>query len=240
MGSTRLPGKVLMDLAGRTVLSWVLERCAAIPGIDTVVCATTDAPEDGAIAAEAARCGAVVHRGPGEDVLERYRGAAAAVGATEVMRVTSDCPLIDPALCGAVLALRRERGVDYACNNLPPSWPHGLDCEAFTSAALERAARLAREPHQREHVTPWLRTAPDIRRACLTGPGGDAARLRLTLDHPEDLALFRALAPLLPPPAVTADLAAVLATLAAHPHLADINAARRDREREARIVGAET
>lgn len=232
MGSTRLPGKVLMDLDGRTVLSWVLERCAAIPGIDTVVCATTTAPEDDAVVAEAERCGAVVHRGPAQDVLARYHGAAVAVGAQDIMRVTSDCPLIDPRICGQVLALRRRTGADYACNNMPPSWPHGLDCEAFTTDALARAVTEARQPHEREHVTPWLRTAPGIRRANLAGPGGPAARLRLTLDHPEDLALFRALVPLLPEPAVAAGIEAVLAALEAHPDIAAINAGRRDPARE--------
>ncbi len=224
LGSTRLPGKVMMDLAGRTVLWHVLSRCRAIPGADVVVCATTTAAADDAVVAEAERCGAVVFRGSESDVLDRYHGAAVAVGADVVMRVTSDCPLIDPEVCGAVLRLRAEQGADYACNNMPPSWPHGLDCEAFTMAALSRAAAAATQPNEREHVTPWIRSAVCLRRANLAGPGGATARLRWTLDYPEDLAFFRAAAAHLEPPPAIPDWHAVAAMLDRHPEIALINA----------------
>ena len=123
MGSTRLPGKVLMDLAGRTVLNHVLRRCSAIPGIAAVVCATTVKPEDDPVAAEASRLGIAVYRGDETDVLGRYLEAARSVDAEVVLRVTADCPLIDPAVCRAVLDLREREHADYAANNMPPSWP---------------------------------------------------------------------------------------------------------------------
>jgi spore coat polysaccharide biosynthesis protein SpsF len=226
MGSTRLPGKVLMPLAGHTVLEEVLHRCRAIPGADTVVCAIPDDPADDALIAPATRAGAVVTRGSASDVLSRYRRAADAVGADIVMRVTSDCPLIDPALCGEVLALRAARGVDYAANNMPPGFPHGLDCEAFTAAALRRADDEARDPYAREHVTPWLRTHPTVTRAALPGPGGAVLDQRWTLDFPEDYAFFQAVFAKLPQNCGWRD---AVEMLDAHPEITTINAGRHAR-----------
>lgn len=191
-GSSRLPGKILQQLNGRSVLAHDIGRLQRVVGVDAVVIATTDNPNDDAIAAHAAACGATVFRGDEQDVLARYLGAARAVHADIVMRVTSDCPLIDPDICGAVLALRAEANADYAANNMPRLFPHGLDCEAFTRAALERAAVEATDPYDREHVTPWMRRQPGLRRANLTGPGWPANQQRWTLDFPADLAFFQA------------------------------------------------
>jgi spore coat polysaccharide biosynthesis protein SpsF len=227
VGSTRLPGKVLLPLAGHTVLEEVLHRCRAIPGADLVVCAIPEGLADEVLVAPAMRAGAMVTRGSASDVLQRYRKAADEVGADIVMRVTSDCPLIDPALCGEVLALRAARDVDYAANNMPPGFPHGLDCEAFTAAALRRADDTALEPYEREHVTPWLRINPAITRAVLEGSGGAAAQQRWTLDFPEDYAFFQALFTKLPPLSAIPDWRATLAVIDAHPEISSINAARR-------------
>ncbi len=226
LGSTRLPGKVLRDLAGETVLSQVLRRCQAVANAQMVVCATTTAAADQAVAEDAERCGAVVFRGSESDVLARYHGAARLVGADVVLRVTSDCPLIDPDICAQVIALQAATGADYVANNTPPSWPHGLDCEAFAFAALERAMTEATAANEREHVTPWLRTHPHIRRANLAGPGH--ASLRWTLDYPEDLAFFRAVFAHLPKPPAIAGMNDVLTVLAAHPEINAINAMRRE------------
>lgn len=226
MASTRLPGKVLLPLGGSTVLGQVLRRCAAIPGIDGVCCAIPDSPGHDPIAAEARRHGAAVHAGPEDDVLARYLGAARQEGAGVVLRVTSDCPLIDPQVCGAVLDLRRDAGADFAANNTPPSWPHGLDCEAMTVDALERAAAVAAPGPEREHVTPWIRRAPGLRRVNLAGPGGAAVGERWTLDYPEDLEFLRALFAVLP--RADAGWREVVAALDAHPAIRAINAARRD------------
>ena len=186
LGSSRLFGKVLMPLDERTVLAHVLERCAAIPGADVVCCAVPDNEMDNPVAAEAERCGAKVFRGSEQDVLGRYAGAAKWLGAETVMRVTSDCPLIDPVVCGDVLALVAQDGADYACNNLPPSWPHGLDCEAMKATWLARAATEAARPSEREHVTPFIRNHPDCAKANLAGPGGRMIEHRWTLDTPAD------------------------------------------------------
>lgn len=224
MTSTRLPGKVLLPLAGATVLRHVLTRCRAIPGVDVVCCAIPEGEAGDGLAQEVQQAGAKVVEGDERDVLARYLKAARAVDADVIMRVTSDCPAIDPAICGAVLAALRDEQADYACNNMPRGWPHGLDCEAMTRAALERAAAEAHEPHDREHVTPWLRRSPEIKRAVVHGPGGAAASGRWTLDHPEDYAFFQALFEQLEPLPHLADHSEIAAVLAAHPQIQTLNA----------------
>lgn len=198
LGSSRLPGKILQKLGERTVLAHDIERLKRVAGADVVVIATTDSPKDDAVAEAARTYGAVVFRGDEQDVLSRYLGAARLVDADVIMRVTSDCPLIDPEICGAVLALRARTKADYAANNMPRLFPHGLDCEAFTRDALERAAREAVSPYDREHVTPWLRRQPGLHRANLVGPGWPANQQRWTLDFPEDLTFFQGVFAALP------------------------------------------
>jgi spore coat polysaccharide biosynthesis protein SpsF (cytidylyltransferase family) len=221
IGSTRLPGKVLRRLAGKTVLRHVLERCSAVLGIDVVCCATTSKPEDDPVVDEALDAGVEIFRGSEQDVLDRYYRAAMACDAEIIMRVTSDCPLIDPAVCAAVIALLHREDADYACNNMPPSFPHGLDCEAFTRVWLDRAAREAHLPSEREHVTPFLRNHPQARKANLTCPEPGVAGHRWTLDTPADLTFLEALFARLPdgPTAWRVPLALV----AADPALAGIN-----------------
>lgn len=198
MTSTRLPGKVLADLAGKPVLAHVLQRCLAIPGVHAVCCATVDGSEGDQIATLAESLGVVVTRGSRDDVLDRYFRAALTVHADTVVRVTSDCPLIDPNLCGRVLSLLHQSGADLACNNMPPTWPYGLDCEAFTFAWLERAARQAVKPADREHVTPFIRNHPEARKVNLPGPTDYGTRQRWTVDYPEDLQFMRKLFARLP------------------------------------------
>lgn len=224
--STRLPGKVMLDLAGHTVLSHVLHRCLAIPGADHVCCAVPEGVACDQIATEAERCGATVFRGSEHDVLDRTLQAARDLSADVVLRVTSDCPLIDPTICDQVLELRASRAVDYASNNLPPTWPHGLDCEAFTVAALARAAAETEDDHEREHVTPRLRTAPGYSRANLEGPGGRFPGLRWTLDYPEDHAYLQALFGYLPPWPTIPDIQEMLRIIDQHPEIAALNAGR--------------
>lgn len=226
MTSTRLPGKVLLPLAGKSVLWHVLTRCRAIPGVNVVCCAVPDAPESAQLQPEIDAAGAVVSRGSETDVLSRYRDAARKIGADIVMRVTSDCPVIDPLLCSRVLAQRAVTHADYACNNMPRTWPHGLDCEAFTVTALERAASEATESYDREHVTPWLRRSETIAKVNVPGPGGRFADRRWTLDFPEDYAFFSALFDALPPPPHVAGTIEIDSVLRRHPEIAALNASR--------------
>jgi len=221
--STRLPGKVLLELAGRTVLSRVLERCQAIPGIDMVCCATPEGADCDPVVAEAQRCGVEIFRGSEKDVLDRYYGAAKEQGADFVLRVTSDCPLIDPELCGRVLAEVTSGRADFAVNNVPATWPHGLDCEAFTFALLERAARESQIYAEREHVGLFMRHASGVRHANVAAEKEGIGHHRWTLDTPQDYAFFDALFPRLPEGPEGWSYSVPLALVDADPELAAIN-----------------
>ena len=231
MASTRLPGKVLLPLAGKSVLWHVLSRCRAIPGVNLVCCAIPDTKESAPLLPEIAAAGAVVARGPESDVLARVQAAVRQVGAGIIVRVNGNCPVIDPLLCSRVLAQRAMTHADYACNNMPRTWPQGLDCEVFTAAALERAGNEAREPGEREQVTTWLRRADDIARVNVPGPGGRFADRRWTLDYPEDYAFFSALFDALPPPPHVAGTIEIDTVLRRHPEIAALNAGRPASER---------
>lgn len=235
MASTRLPGKVLKQLAGETVLAHVLRRCAAIGGVDLVCCAIPEGAECDVVADEAKRCGALVSRGSEKDVLDRYHQAATACDADVVMRVTSDCPLIDPVVCGRLLQFFKNKQLDYACNNNPPSWPHGLDCEVFSAVILDRAAAEAETSYEREHVTPWIRNHPDLRIANLVGPGGAPKEMRWTLDYPEDLVFFQSLFEVLPTSSKITTFEEIVATLDANPDITAINTQHHGQSRP--IVG---
>ncbi len=230
-GSSRLPGKVLRPLGGKTVLAHVLERCKRVVAADVVCCAVADDGESDPVAEEARRTGVAVFRGSRTDVLARYAGAARYMNAETVMRVTSDCPVIDPVVCSDVLNLLGESSADYVCNNMPPSWPHGLDCEAFTAEVLFRAEREAKMPEEREHVTPWMRDHPKIRRADLPGPGGAWVEQRWTLDYPEDMKFFEALFDAVPGDPAVSRADDFMKAVGEHPDIANINRSRRDRGR---------
>lgn len=239
MESTRLPGKVLLPLAGRTVLSHVLERCQAVEGADVVCCAVPDAAVNDPVAEEADRCGVYVSRGSERDVLDRYYKAACDIGADVVMRVTSDCPMIDPAICAGVLGLLRTAQADYACNNMPPSWPHGLDCEAVTFAWLERSASEARHAYEREHVTQYVRNHPEARTANLPAPRNDIEHHRWTLDTPADYRFLTAMFERLPPDRASWDYRVPLSIVEEHPALTEINAGQDRLEGLKKSVAAE-
>lgn len=232
-GSRRLPGKVLEALAGVPVMIHTLRRAKAIAQADTVVLATTTKREDDPVAKMAEDFGFRVFRGAEDDVLDRYREAARSVAADVIMRVTCDCPLLDPEVCEAVLDLRSRRGLAYASNVASYDWPHGLDCEAFTREILETAAESANDPAHREHVTLWMREAPDIPKAHLTGPGGAAVTQRWTLDYPEDLAFLNALFEHLPQAPAMPGWEEVMAVVRAHPEIEAINRQRVAAERAA-------
>ena len=227
MGSTRLPGKVLMDLDGRPVLAHCVDRALAVPGVDAVCVATGDGADDDPIASfmrDDTR--ATLFRGSPGDVLDRYLGAATMMQAAIVLRITCDCPLLDPWVAGRVVRACVDDTADYVCNNMPPSFPHGLDCEAFTASLLARAAAVATEPEDREHVTPWMRREEGIRRGNIAHAGASLAAERWTLDYPEDMAFLRAVAARLPA-GFAGRMQDVLAVLDAAPELRAINAARR-------------
>ncbi|MGD2131814.1 MAG: glycosyltransferase family protein [Maricaulaceae bacterium] len=231
MGSSRLPGKMFQFLGVKTALERCLDRCAEIPGVDEVVCTVPRTVADDPIAEIARRGGYRVSRGDEHDVLARYAKAAEEVAANVVMRVTADCPFIDPEICGRVRDLWVAAEADYACNNMPAKFPHGLDCEVFAAERLYDADWLAHTVHEREHVTPWLRTREDYLKVCLTGPGAGLEHMRWTLDYPEDLMFFRAVYDELGEAAATAPWTEIASLCLRRPDLARINQTRTDQGR---------
>jgi spore coat polysaccharide biosynthesis protein SpsF len=194
-GSTRLPNKVLADLGGAPMLERVVERALSADRIDEVVVATTTHSSDDPVDALARSLGRPVFRGSEDDVLGRYAGAARSVGlrpSDVVVRITADCPLLDPSIADEVVRVLVDGGFDYASNTLEPrTSPRGLDVEAFTVRALFEAEADDRDPRTREHVTPWLYRHPERYRLGRVDRAPDRSSLRLTVDTPEDLELVR-------------------------------------------------
>jgi spore coat polysaccharide biosynthesis protein SpsF len=193
MGSTRLPGKVLKDLGGATVLARTVNRMRLARSLNEIVVATSIEGTDDAIVDEAGRLGVRSFRGSEQDVLDRYYHAALDSEATVVVRVTSDCPLVDPRVADEVIdAFRRERA-DYASNTLVRTYPRGLDVEVMTMDALTDAWSNAEEAYQRTHVTPYLYENPDSFRLHSVTGDADHSEHRWTVDTLEDLEFIRAL-----------------------------------------------
>lgn len=192
MASTRLPGKVLMQVLGKTLLEYQLERLSKVAKADMVSIATTTNQADEPIMELSSRMGVSAFRGSEDDVLARYHGAAAAAGAARIVRVTSDCPLIDPSIVDDVIGhLDSHPELDYASNVMERSFPRGLDCEAFTFEALDSAFKEANAASEREHVTPFIYGRPARFKLGGVRHREDHSLHRWTVDTPEDFALIR-------------------------------------------------
>jgi glutamate-1-semialdehyde aminotransferase/spore coat polysaccharide biosynthesis protein SpsF (cytidylyltransferase family) len=190
MGSSRFPGKTLADLDGRPMLARVVERVRRAATVDRVVVATSTAALDNPIAEFCAQEQIPCFRGSEDDVLERFYGAAKEHGADVVVRITADCPLIDPGVIDRVVERFRRGDCDYASNALLYTYPDGLDTEVFAMAALQQAWREAKKPSEREHVTPYLRSGQF--RAVNVENESPGEPQRWTVDHPADLEFVRA------------------------------------------------
>jgi len=206
MGSSRLPGKVLLDIAGQPMLARVVTRVRRASRLDDVLVATTLDGSDDPVAGFCDSMGIPYTRGSLYDVLDRYYQAARQTKADVIVRITADCPLIDPTLIDDCVQTQVEGDYDFTCNRLPPPWgrtyPIGLDTEVCTFSVLERAWKEAREPQQREHVMPYFYEGVDLiteNPSLQTGvsPRGfkiallhhtvDYGAYRWTVDTPEDL-----------------------------------------------------
>lgn len=218
VGSTRLPAKVLMPLAGRPMVMQILRRARAIAGVDEVVAAIPNLSEDDWLA-EVIRAGAYrVVRGSADDVLDRYAVAATASQADVVVRVTADCPFLSPSVSARVLAAFKD--CDYVSNTITRTFPRGLDTEAFSREALERAANDAIDRVEREHVTPFIYRHPERFALRQVTDTNDRSHLRWTVDTREDMAFAVAVYDSLDE---QFDIEDVIALLDARPTLADIN-----------------
>jgi spore coat polysaccharide biosynthesis protein SpsF (cytidylyltransferase family) len=189
MGSTRLPGKVLADLAGRPLLGFLLDRLAGLPWERVV--ATSDLGRDDPVAAAAAEVDVPVVRGPEQDVLARFALALDTHAPDVVVRLTADCPLTDPELVRRAIELQNATGADYVSNTVVRTFPDGLDVEVVRASALAQAAAEATDPFDREHVTPFVYRHPDRFSHEVLRNDVDLSAERWTVDTAEDLEFVR-------------------------------------------------
>lgn len=224
MKSTRLPGKVLKNIAGKPMLVHVVERLKNAKLIDQIVIATTK-DEDKAILKFADKSRVKSFAGSEEDVLDRYYQAARKHKADVVVRITSDCPLIDSEVVDKVVAfyLRNRRRVDYVSNSLKRSYPRGLDAEVFSSGVLKRTWQEAKEPHQREHVTPYIYEHPEIFSLVNIENSEDLSYMRWTVDEERDLEFIREIYKRLYKEGKNFLMKDILALLRKEPQLMEIN-----------------
>lgn len=222
MGSSRLPGKVLAPLAGRSVLGWVVRAIREADCLDELVVATTTEPADDAVVAECAVLGVEVARGPVDDVLSRFLNAVERWKPDAVARFTADCPLLDPSLASlAVSAWRAAPWLDYVSTALPRSVPRGMDVEVVRGDTL-RAIDATARGHHRTHVTSAVYTEPERYRLLGLRVQPDASDLRVTLDTEDDLRLVRAVVDELGDR--PAELPELVAFLRSRPDLVALNA----------------
>lgn len=227
MTSSRLPGKVMKQVLGKPLMAYQVERLRRMRIPHEFVIATTDRPTDDEFADYCqSKLGASVFRGDERDVLSRYDGAASACGADVIVRVTSDCPLIDPAVTERVIRtfVEADGKWDYVSNTLERRFPRGLDTEVFTREGLAVANREATLDYEREHVTPFFYRRPERFRIHQVLQEEDHSALRWTVDTPEDFQLVEAMLTALYPvnPAFTQEDA--LRAWRQHPQWATLNA----------------
>ena len=236
IGSTRLPGKVMMPVSGAPLLLRMIERVRAATSLDQVVVATTTAGEDAALVAICRLMKIPVCAGHPTDLLHRHLQAAQLFGADVVVKIPSDCPLIDPHIIDRVVGVYRAapQRYDFVSNLHPASYPDGNDVEVIPRPVLELAAAQARRPHEREHTTPFIWDQPErFRIANVAWESGLDLSMshRFTIDYREDLEFIRAVfAGLYRPEKPLFSLEEILAFLEAHPgifalnrHLAGVN-----------------
>jgi spore coat polysaccharide biosynthesis protein SpsF len=231
MGSSRLPGKVLRALAGQPMLVRIVERVRACPAVARVVVATSDRDSDAAIRKLCAHARIDCFAGSEHDVLDRFYRAARAFQGDPLIRITADCPLVDPGLLTRLIALYGRGGFDHvgvatgagALFVDQGRFPDGLDAECFSLAALERAWRDATSPADREHVTPYIWRHTDLFRSDQLKSPVDYSELRWTVDNEADFALIERIYEALYRPDRVFEMDDVLGYLAAHPELTSTN-----------------
>lgn len=221
MGSTRLPNKVMATIGDVTLISFLLRRLSKSQLIDEIVLATSTNPVNDPLSQHVSDLGYSVIRGSENDVLDRYLLAANSTSADVVIRITGDCPLVDPDLVDQMLAQFFKVKVDYLSNTNPPTFPDGFDIEVFTTTALKRSRELATNAFDREHVTPQLRTNPVFSQFNVNNPH-DYSHLRLTVDEQADLLVLRQIVEFFAPH-VDFSLQQIIDATTQHPELVDGN-----------------
>ncbi len=216
MTSTRLPGKVMAPVLGEPMIGRQIERLRRCRRIDKLMVATSTDGSDDPLAAYCEKLDTAVFRGPLHDVLERFAAAARRnPEAKALVRLTADCPLADPQLIDRVIDHHLAAGADYTSNTLGSrTYPHGLDVEVIRPRVLQDANDYAHDPYEREHVTPYIYRRPEDYKLAGVARHESLAKLRWTVDLPEDLAFVRDVYAKLYPfnPAFTSDAIAALET----------------------------
>ena len=230
MGSTRLPGKVMKIVLGKPLLWQEIARLRRTPLLRKVIVATTENQADDIVVSLAQRMRIPYFRGSEDDVLDRYYQAAKTFGVSTVVRITGDCPLIDPAVVNDTIRFFRSRKFDYVSNVNPPTFPDGMDAEVFSFRALRKAWREASLPSEREHVTSFIWKHPRRFKIGNFASPKSYAHIRLTVDDPKDLILVKKIFYRLYPRKRFFTLQDIVQLLEAQPGLLKINAGTRRNE----------
>ena len=225
MGSTRLPGKVMKEILGKPVILWDLDRISLSKLIDEIVVAIPYGKENDVIVDTIKEYNdkIVTTRGSEDDVLDRYYQAAVQTNADVVVRITSDCPLIDPVVIDQVIEQFLDNDCDYCSNSHIRTYPRGLDTEVFSFKTLEEAWNEARKDYEREHVTPYIIENPDKFKLLNVANDIDLSHLRWTLDTKEDFEFISAVYKRIYPKKQLFLMDDVLELLDKEPELIEIN-----------------
>jgi spore coat polysaccharide biosynthesis protein SpsF len=222
MNSSRLPGKVLKTVLGKTLLEYQIERLNRVNKADKIIIATTVNPIDDAIIDLCDRLNISTYRGSESDVLSRYAIAAQRFDSQTIVRITSDCPLIDPGLIDRAIEFYQSHHFDYVSTD-ESLYPRGMDVEIFSSEMLKTAHLNAQKPNEREHVTPYFYQNPDRFSIGTYSENLQATHHRLTVDTPEDFQLIQLLLESLYPKNSKFNLNDILQCLTEHPEWSQIN-----------------
>ncbi|MDF2178303.1 glycosyltransferase family protein [Aliiglaciecola sp. CAU 1673] len=225
MSSSRLPGKVMMDLLGKPMILRQIERIERSHLIDKLIVATSTEPSDDGLAKLCEDHNVPCARGSLKDVLDRFYQAASGYHPEHVVRLTADCPLADANVIDGVIRKHLQVGSDYCSNVCPPTFPDGLDVEVMTYDALVRSHSQANSDRYREHVTLYMREHAELFHLANLSHDSDLSKLRWTVDYPEDLQLVRQIFSALYPQNPAFDFQNVLALLRTHPEWQQLNQA---------------
>jgi spore coat polysaccharide biosynthesis protein SpsF (cytidylyltransferase family) len=222
-GASRLPGKVMLKVLDKTILEYVIERVSAAKLIESVIIATTSNGEDSRIADLADRLGVNVYRGSEDDVLDRFYQAAKKIGAKHIVRITADCPLIDPRIIDRVVGRYFESKADYCSNIIEETFPDGEDVEVFSFKALNAAWEKAHLVSEREHVTPYIKNHPADFKLVNVKNRPNLYEKRWTVDRKEDFIFIKTILEAIYPGKNIFHMEDVLGFLKANPKVEDIN-----------------
>lgn len=223
LGSKRLPGKVLLNVLGKTILEYVIERVKKAKTLDDVVVATSVKKEDLQIVNLASKLGVSIYCGSEEDVLDRFYQAARLYGMQHIVRITADCPLIDPQVIDSGVNHYFESGADYCSNALERTFPDGEDVEVFSLNALQDAWKNATLLSEREHVSPYIRKHPEKFKLVNLKNERDFSKKRWTLDREEDFRFIKTVLESLYPTNPDFRMEDVLNFLHTNPQIEEIN-----------------